>query len=103
MADNKQDQGQQAPKPGDIRPLGASDPRVQNDANRAGDADKADASKEVTPKTGGQGFDGPRPDETVPGGAYIVDGRVLDANGNERSDYEVRDGKAVKKGDASAK
>ncbi len=86
MADDKQNQPQPA------RP-GANDPRVLRAAD---DADKADAPS--SPKTGGQGHDGPvnALDETVPGGAYIVDGVVRDANGNELKDYKVQDGKIVK-------
>ena len=38
-----------------------------------------------------------RPDETIPGGAYIVDGVGRDANGNERTDFKVsKDGRIVR-------
>lgn len=36
-----------------------------------------------------------RLDKTVPGGAYIRDGVVVDANGNLRPGWTVQDGRAV--------
>jgi hypothetical protein len=40
-------------------------------------------------------------DETIPGGAYVVDGVVRDANGNARDDCKIVNGTIVKKADSS--
>lgn len=102
MADSKQD-NQPTPKPGiqfDTTKPGEKPATIHGtpDANKA-DADKAadQPADKSSPKNGGQGRDVPAGSETIPGGAYVVDGVVRNANGEELKDYKVGpDGAIVK-------
>ncbi len=79
MADDKRDTP--SPRAGEHRVLGGNDPRVL----RAGDTVPGDSGGDDASKAGEPAQDQPekRPDETVEGGRYVVDGREVDANGNE--------------------
>jgi hypothetical protein len=74
MADDKQPQDH---KPA-VKPFGAG---VPADGKPADDKPKPDADKPAP--------DVPSGSETIPGGAYIVDGVVRDANGEELKGFKV--------------
>lgn len=106
MADSKQEQDKQGVlKPGDARAFGTG---VQPAATQPGSFNaqgdpapqQGDGSAVTSNHQPRAEYPNPdRPDETVPGGAFIKgegdDAYVVDANGKRRDDFKVQDGKIV--------